>query len=114
MTTQREGSSGQSVHNIVTAVMLKKRPRLGELNSYSPVGEMAKEKLSEAQEYEVLIIMQHCTIQHSSLLCNIINCYATYTTYATIILILVVSRLCPPGQYLLADSARLDSVSGVG
>ena len=30
-----------------------KMPRLEELNSHSPVGEMAK-KLSEAQEYEVL------------------------------------------------------------
>ena len=26
--------------------------------THSPVGEMAKEKLSEAQEYEALIIMQ--------------------------------------------------------
>ena len=66
-----------------------------------------------------LLLCNNCTIQHcyySSLLCNIhliINYYATFTTYATIILILrtlSASRLCPPGQYLLADCVRLDSI----
>ena len=78
------------------------------LESHSPVGEMAKEKLSCMK---FLLLCNNCTIQHCyyiSLLCNI----HLIINYYTIILILVVSasRLCPPGQYLLADSVRLDSI----
>ena len=70
--------------------------------------------------------MQHCIYATlllfifiaQQLLCNInFTTYAAFNILAKSIIIvprtLSASRLCPPGQYLLADSVRLDSVSGV-